>query len=82
MMLKVIDVLVRLCPPAEPALDLPGWMRCLHSKMVAPDSRHNVRLFIARLVVNRSKDFQPYAREWIRSETCCVLARQCLHLPS
>ncbi len=39
--------------PAVP--DMPPWMGLLHKKMSEATTERNVRLFIARLIVNRPK---------------------------
>lgn len=35
--------------------DMPPWMRLLHSKMSSPQSAVNIKLFIARLIINCPK---------------------------
>ncbi|XP_069076234.1 DNA-dependent protein kinase catalytic subunit isoform X2 [Pleurodeles waltl] len=45
--------------------DLPPWMKFLHGKLANPSTPLNIRLFIAKLVVNTEEVFQPYARHWL-----------------
>ncbi|XP_078543449.1 DNA-dependent protein kinase catalytic subunit [Lissotriton helveticus] len=45
--------------------DLPPWMKFLHGKLANPSTPLNIRLFIAKLVVNSEEVFQPYARQWL-----------------
>ncbi|XP_069477126.1 DNA-dependent protein kinase catalytic subunit [Ambystoma mexicanum] len=45
--------------------DLPPWMKFLHGKLSNPSTSLNIRLFIAKLVVNTEEVFQPYARQWL-----------------
>ena len=43
----------------------PAWMQYLQKKFVDPGAHLNVRLFIARLVVNCGEIFQPFAKCWL-----------------
>ncbi|KAJ1552285.1 hypothetical protein HK096_000756, partial [Nowakowskiella sp. JEL0078] len=43
---------------------MPAWMKELHSKISVRETHINVRLFIAKLVVNIPKAFRPYATQW------------------
>ena len=54
-------------PPPNPSSpsDLPQWMAYLHSKLTDSKTHLNIRLFIARVVVNRPMAFQPYAQVWV-----------------
>ena len=56
-------------PPSNPSspADLPQWMAQLHAKMTEANTHVNVRLFIAKIVVNRPLLFQPYSRVWTES---------------
>ncbi|TSL34570.1 DNA-dependent protein kinase catalytic subunit [Bagarius yarrelli] len=45
--------------------DLPAWMKFLHGKLSNPSSPRNVRLFIAKLIINTEELFRPYARHWL-----------------
>ncbi|XP_043921659.1 DNA-dependent protein kinase catalytic subunit [Protopterus annectens] len=45
--------------------ELPSWMKILHSKLGNTATPLNVRLFIAKLIVNTEEVFRPYARHWI-----------------
>ncbi|XP_040210104.1 DNA-dependent protein kinase catalytic subunit [Rana temporaria] len=45
--------------------DLPPWMKFLHTKLGNPSTQLNIRLFIAKLIVNSEEVFRPYAKFWI-----------------
>ncbi|XP_061454380.1 DNA-dependent protein kinase catalytic subunit isoform X2 [Rhineura floridana] len=45
--------------------DLPPWMKFLHSKLGNPTVPLNIRLFVAKLIVNTEEVFQPYAKHWL-----------------
>ncbi|XP_054250756.1 DNA-dependent protein kinase catalytic subunit [Indicator indicator] len=45
--------------------DLPLWMKFLHSKLGNPSVPLNIRLFIAKLIVNTEDVFRPYAKQWL-----------------
>ncbi|KAL4648766.1 DNA-dependent protein kinase catalytic subunit isoform X1 [Arapaima gigas] len=45
--------------------DLPPWMKFLHSKLWNPSTQLNIRLFIAKLVINAEEVFRPYAKIWL-----------------
>ncbi|XP_053349394.1 DNA-dependent protein kinase catalytic subunit [Clarias gariepinus] len=47
--------------PAE----LPPWMKFLHGKLGNPSTPLNIRLFIAKLIINTEEVFRPYARHWL-----------------
>uniref|UniRef100_A0A672TUE1 DNA-dependent protein kinase catalytic subunit n=1 Tax=Strigops habroptila TaxID=2489341 RepID=A0A672TUE1_STRHB len=46
-------------------VDLPLWMKFLHVKLGNPSVPLNIRLFIAKLVVNTEDVFRPYAKQWL-----------------
>ncbi|XP_027746012.1 DNA-dependent protein kinase catalytic subunit isoform X2 [Empidonax traillii] len=46
-------------------VDLPLWMRFLHGKLGNPSVPLNIRLFIAKLIVNTEDVFRPYAKQWL-----------------
>ncbi|XP_071593605.1 DNA-dependent protein kinase catalytic subunit [Heliangelus exortis] len=46
-------------------VDLPLWMKFLHSKLGNPSVPLNIRLFIAKLIVNTEDVFRPYANQWL-----------------
>ncbi|KAM5298283.1 DNA-dependent protein kinase catalytic subunit [Ctenodactylus gundi] len=55
-------------PTAEESLvrkDLPPWMKFLHDKLGNPSVPLNIRLFIAKLVLNTEEVFRPYAKHWL-----------------
>uniref|UniRef100_A0A8B9FR78 DNA-dependent protein kinase catalytic subunit n=1 Tax=Amazona collaria TaxID=241587 RepID=A0A8B9FR78_9PSIT len=46
-------------------VDLPLWMKFLHGKLGNPSVPLNIRLFIAKLIVNTEDVFRPYAKQWL-----------------
>jgi DNA-dependent protein kinase catalytic subunit len=46
---------------------MPDWMKNLHNKMSNPDTHLNVRLFIARVILNSQNVFRPYAALWFQT---------------
>ena len=53
-------------PPSNPCSpsDLPQWMAQLHNKMTEAATHINIRLFIAKIVINRPLFFQAYSKVW------------------
>ncbi|XP_044600073.2 DNA-dependent protein kinase catalytic subunit [Equus asinus] len=45
--------------------NLPPWMKFLHDKLGNPSISLNIRLFLAKLVINTEEVFRPYARYWL-----------------
>ncbi|KAL6490371.1 hypothetical protein MHYP_G00007160 [Metynnis hypsauchen] len=45
--------------------DLPPWMKFLHGKLANPSTPLNIRLFIAKLIINTEEMFCPYAKHWL-----------------
>uniref|UniRef100_A0A8C8B914 DNA-dependent protein kinase catalytic subunit n=1 Tax=Otus sunia TaxID=257818 RepID=A0A8C8B914_9STRI len=45
--------------------DLPLWMKFLHGKLGNPSVPLNIRLFVAKLIVNTEDVFRPYAKQWL-----------------
>lgn len=74
--LKTIAHIQQKFPPAgvvpgtssssSPADEMPKWMFELHSKFQRRDTHPNIQLFIVKIILNRSKIFQPYAHFWLR----------------
>ncbi|KAI6646753.1 DNA-dependent protein kinase catalytic subunit [Oopsacas minuta] len=68
--LRVLDYMehnkINPDPPSNPSSpsDLPQWMLILHTKLTEGSTHTNIRLFIAKIVINRPQVFQPYARLW------------------
>jgi DNA-dependent protein kinase catalytic subunit len=61
----VIDRLMVLAPVgADPVM--PSWMSNILTKIMAPETHLNVRLFLAKIVVDRPAVFQPFATDWFR----------------
>ena len=53
---------------------MPAWMSALHKKLTDGKTQNNVRLFITRLITNRPRVFQPYAKFWLAPLTQLVVA--------
>ncbi|XP_028826126.1 DNA-dependent protein kinase catalytic subunit isoform X2 [Denticeps clupeoides] len=47
------------------ASELPPWMKFLHGKLANPSTPLNIRLFIAKLIINTEEVFRPYAKHWL-----------------
>uniref|UniRef100_A0A4W5N3K6 DNA-dependent protein kinase catalytic subunit n=1 Tax=Hucho hucho TaxID=62062 RepID=A0A4W5N3K6_9TELE len=45
--------------------ELPPWMKFLQGKLSNPATLLNIRLFIAKLIINTEEVFRPYARLWL-----------------
>ncbi|XP_036376580.1 DNA-dependent protein kinase catalytic subunit isoform X1 [Megalops cyprinoides] len=45
--------------------ELPPWMKFLHGKLANSSTQLNVRLFIAKLIINTEEVFRPYAKLWL-----------------
>ncbi|KAL9956083.1 hypothetical protein ACROYT_G037506 [Oculina patagonica] len=52
-------------PKGEPPTEMPTWMSPLHKKLTSASTHMNIRLFIAKLIINESKVFEPYAKFWL-----------------
>ena len=72
--LKLLNFLHKLREKEE-STEMPGWMRHLHTKIMAPETKANVKFFIARLVVNRPHVFQPFGQEWLRCVSLSMVER-------
>ncbi|XP_060247015.1 DNA-dependent protein kinase catalytic subunit isoform X1 [Meriones unguiculatus] len=48
----------------EGSKDLPPWMKFLHDKLGNASVSLNIRLFLAKLVINTEEVFRPYAKHW------------------
>uniref|UniRef100_A0A8C3K0K1 DNA-dependent protein kinase catalytic subunit n=1 Tax=Calidris pygmaea TaxID=425635 RepID=A0A8C3K0K1_9CHAR len=55
----------QITPKVEEAIDLPLWMKFLHGKLGNPSVPLNIRLFVAKLIVNTEDVFRPYAKQWL-----------------
>lgn len=44
---------------------LPPWMKFLQGKLDNPSTPLNIRLFIAKLIINTEEIFRPYAKHWL-----------------
>ncbi|XP_049710414.1 DNA-dependent protein kinase catalytic subunit isoform X1 [Elephas maximus indicus] len=44
---------------------LPPWMKFLHDKLANPSVPLNIRLFLAKLIINSEEVFRPYAKHWL-----------------
>ncbi|XP_029779032.1 DNA-dependent protein kinase catalytic subunit [Suricata suricatta] len=45
--------------------NLPPWMKFLHDKLGNPSVSLNIRLFLAKLIINTEEVFRPYAKHWL-----------------
>uniref|UniRef100_A0A8C5JY83 DNA-dependent protein kinase catalytic subunit n=1 Tax=Jaculus jaculus TaxID=51337 RepID=A0A8C5JY83_JACJA len=45
--------------------DLPSWMKFLHDKLGNLSVSLNIRLFLAKLIINTEEVFRPYAKYWL-----------------
>ncbi|XP_073924597.1 DNA-dependent protein kinase catalytic subunit isoform X2 [Castor canadensis] len=57
-----------LIPPKEEgsvSKDLPPWMKVIHDKLGNPSVPLNIRLFLAKLVINAEEVFRLYAKHWL-----------------
>ncbi|XP_064405997.1 DNA-dependent protein kinase catalytic subunit-like isoform X2 [Halichondria panicea] len=61
----------------SPPMDMPSWMVCLHKKLHDNKTQQNVKIFIAKLIVNRPTIFQPYAKFWLSGLTELVVSGHC-----
>uniref|UniRef100_A0A452QYJ1 DNA-dependent protein kinase catalytic subunit n=1 Tax=Ursus americanus TaxID=9643 RepID=A0A452QYJ1_URSAM len=57
----------QILPKGEEVLprNLPLWMKFLHDKLGNPSVSLNIRLFLAKLVINTEEVFRPYAKYWL-----------------
>ncbi|RGB41839.1 hypothetical protein C1646_738849 [Rhizophagus diaphanus] len=73
-LIKVIDRLHnQLTKPADPVESMPGWMNDMYKKFTNTgnenkenDTHINIRLFIAKIIINIPEAFEKYASSWIR----------------
>ncbi|XP_027045855.1 DNA-dependent protein kinase catalytic subunit-like [Pocillopora damicornis] len=52
-------------PKDVPPTDMAAWMAPLHKKMTSLSTHLNIRLFIAKLIINEAKIFEAYAKFWL-----------------
>ncbi|KAF9909938.1 hypothetical protein EC991_007741 [Linnemannia zychae] len=56
-------------PPKEMAREegsMPSWMRDMYKKMIDQKTPLNIRLFLAKIVINMPEAFEMYAHSWLR----------------
>ncbi|RUS72684.1 hypothetical protein EGW08_019554 [Elysia chlorotica] len=53
-------------PQGTVAKEMPAWMPYLHEKLSNPSTHINIKLFVAKLIMNCSQTFKPYASFWLR----------------
>ena len=63
-LLKLLMHLHTSVSPPKPGDKMPSWMQEMYDKMSAPDTHVNIRLFIAKLVINRPQVFEPFGEHW------------------
>ncbi|KAJ3073015.1 hypothetical protein HDU98_002395 [Podochytrium sp. JEL0797] len=61
----IVSVIGRM-PFSDKDAEMPPWMKSLNSKMAKPDTHINVRLFLAKIVINLPTVFAPFAKHWWR----------------
>ncbi|KAK6170524.1 hypothetical protein SNE40_018898 [Patella caerulea] len=56
-----------ITPPEKGTIpkEMPKWMQFFHKKMKDPTTNINIKLFIAKLIINTSEVFQPYTKFWL-----------------
>ena len=54
-------------------MEMPQWMANMHKKFNSGKTHQNIRLYLARLITNRPKVFQPYAKYWLPGLTQLVI---------
>jgi len=62
--LKVLQHLHTNVSPPKAGEKMPSWMQELFDKISARETHINVRLFIAKLIINRPHVFEPYGDSW------------------
>ncbi|KAF9965129.1 hypothetical protein BGZ70_005357 [Mortierella alpina] len=56
-------------PPKEMAKEestMPSWMKDIHRKLTNSNTAINIRLFLAKMILNMPEAFEMYAHSWIR----------------
>ncbi|KAG0234361.1 hypothetical protein BGX31_004586 [Mortierella sp. GBA43] len=56
-------------PPKEMAREessMPSWMKDIHRKLTSTSTELNVRLFLAKIIIDMPEAFEMYAHTWIR----------------
>ncbi|KAG0357941.1 hypothetical protein BG005_002930 [Podila minutissima] len=56
-------------PPADMTTEdgqMPSWMKDIHRKLINPNTHLNVRLLLAKVIVNMPQAFEAYANSWVR----------------
>ncbi|XP_078482635.1 DNA-dependent protein kinase catalytic subunit [Ciona intestinalis] len=56
---------------------LPPWMSTIHKKLSSSSTSKNVRLFIAKLIINCEQYFRPYAAHWLTPLAQLILREDC-----
>jgi DNA-dependent protein kinase catalytic subunit len=62
--LKLLMHLHTTVSPPKAGDKMPSWMQELYDKMSSPDTHINIRLFIAKLIINRPQVFEPFGEHW------------------
>ncbi|KAF9955057.1 hypothetical protein BGZ72_004086 [Mortierella alpina] len=56
-------------PPKEMAKEentMPSWMKDVYRKLTNPNTALNIRLFLAKMIINMPEAFEMYAHSWLR----------------
>ncbi|KAJ8280685.1 hypothetical protein GJAV_G00057750 [Gymnothorax javanicus] len=67
-MINLVRHMQRISPKLEQDVEpneLPPWMKFLQGKLGNSSMPLNIRLFIAKLIINTEEVFRPYARFWL-----------------
>ncbi|XP_019852740.1 PREDICTED: DNA-dependent protein kinase catalytic subunit [Amphimedon queenslandica] len=76
-LMKLLDHMIinKITPaPSGDSPEMPPWMTPLHKRMTDSRTGRNIKLFIVRLITNRPKIFQPYAKHWLPVLTQFILS--------
>lgn len=82
MILKVIDTLSEKFSSSWTSDKMPGWMKKLFDSYSAdgsqnePELSFSAKLFILKLIINRSNVFQPYANFWFTHLADYVVSKE------
>ncbi|CAG8723481.1 4664_t:CDS:10, partial [Racocetra persica] len=66
MIIRVIERLHTEITPPNSSESTPIWMNDLHKKFIKKETHINIRLFIAKMIINIPEAFENYASIWIR----------------
>ena len=70
----------KITPPIEQGTtpsSLPPWMDYLNKKLTSNSTHRNIKLFIAKLIINTEEVFRPYAKFWFGPIVQLILCGDC-----